>query len=118
MATLTNNTQNWNQATLNNNTANAQQNLLANLIAWADKQAPNRTLWFMVSLVAQGVLFLPVPAVLLFYFNAPLAVLAVTLGLFFSNIIAGMGGAGIRVMLGLLALSIIINVLMVIVFII
>jgi hypothetical protein len=115
MATLTNNTANWNNVTLTNN---INHSVLANLTAWADRQTPNRTLWFMVSLIAQGVLFLPIPAVLLFYFNAPLAVLAVTLGLFFSNIIAGMGGAGIRAMLGFLALSVFVHLLMIIAFII
>ncbi|OOQ58737.1 hypothetical protein [Mucilaginibacter pedocola] len=115
MATLTNNTTTWKQATTTNNT---NTNALANLTAWADKQAPNRTLWFMVSLIAQGVLFLPVPAVLLFYFSAPIAVLAVTLSLFFANIIAGMGGAGIRTMLGIFAASVLVHILMVIAFII
>jgi hypothetical protein len=67
--------------------------------AFADKQADSKTLWFIVSLIAQGVLFLPVPAALIYYFQAPLAVLAVTLGLYFANIISGMGGAGIRVTL-------------------
>ncbi|WP_454803249.1 hypothetical protein [Mucilaginibacter phyllosphaerae] len=112
MATLTNTTAQWSEASVTNNNVS----LLTKITAWADQQAPNRTLWFMVSLIAQGVLFLPVPAVLLYYFHAPLAVLAVTLGLFFSNIIAGMGGAGIRVMLGFFAFSILAHLLMIIVF--
>lgn len=112
MATLTNTTAQWSEVSLTNN----NNNLLNKILAWADKQAPNRALWFMVSLIAQGVLFLPIPAVLLYYFNAPLAVLAITLGLFFSNIIAGMGGAGIRVMLGFFAFSIIAHLLMILVF--
>lgn len=110
MATLTNTAAQWSEVSLTNN------NLLTQITTWADKQAPNRTLWFMVSLIAQGVLFLPVPAVLLYYFDAPLAVLAVTLSLFFSNIIAGMGGAGIRVMLGFFAFSILAHLLMILVF--
>ena len=113
MATLTNTAAQWSEVSLNN----TKNNLLNKIVAWADKQAPNRTLWFMVSLIAQGVLFLPIPAVLLYYFDAPLAVLAVTLGLFFSNIIAGMGGAGIRVMLGFFAFSILAHLLMILVFI-
>jgi hypothetical protein len=112
MATLTNTVAQWSEVSLKNNNTN----ILTKALAWADEQAPNRTLWFMVSLIAQGVLFLPIPAVLLYYFDAPLAVLAVTLGLFFSNIIAGMGGAGIRVMLGFLALSIFLHALMIIIF--
>ncbi|MFD0795598.1 hypothetical protein ACFQZX_18395 [Mucilaginibacter litoreus] len=111
-------------ATLTNTTAALKTTVAANnnsfsinkLTAWADKQAPNRTMWFMVSLIAQGVLFLPVPAVLLYYFDAPLAVLAVTLGLFFSNIIAGMGGASIRTLLALFAVSILAHLTMVVLF--
>lgn len=111
MATLTNTTAQWSEVSLTNNNS-----ILAKITAWADRQAPNRTLWFMVSLIAQGVLFLPVPAVLLYYFHAPIAILAITLGLFFSNIIAGMGGAGIRVMLGFFAFSILAHLLMILVF--
>jgi hypothetical protein len=81
--------------------------------ALADKQAENKTLWFIVSLIAQGVLFLPIPAALIHYFNAPLPVLAITLGLYFANIIAGMGGAGIRVMLLLFASSVFLHLLMI-----
>nr|WP_067058502.1 hypothetical protein [Mucilaginibacter sp. L294] len=112
MATLTNTPAQWSEVSL----TNSNSNLLTKITAWADRQTPNRTLWFMVSLIAQGVLFLPIPAVLLYYFHAPIAILAVTLGLFFSNIIAGMGGAGIRVMLGFFAFSILTHLLMIIVF--
>jgi hypothetical protein len=112
MATLTNTGAQWSEISLTNN----YPTLLSKIIVWADKQAPNRTLWFMVSLIAQGVLFLPLPAVLLYYFHAPIAILAITLGLFFSNIIAGMGGAGIRAMLGFFAFSILVHLLMIIIF--
>jgi hypothetical protein len=112
MATLTNTAAQWSKASLTNN----NNNLLNTIVTWADTQTPNRTLWFMVSLIAQGVLFLPVPAVLLYYFHAPIAILAITLGLFFSNIIAGMGGAGIRAMLGFFAFSIIAHLLMILIF--
>ena len=112
MATLTNTSAQWSEVSLTNN----NNSLLTKITAWADRQTPNRTLWFMVSLIAQGVLFLPIPAVLLYYFHAPIAILAVTLGLFFSNIIAGMGGAGIRVMLGFFAFSILAHLLMILVF--
>jgi hypothetical protein len=83
---------------------------------FADQQSGNKTLWFIISLIAQGVLFLPVPAALIYYFNAPLAVLAVTLGLYFANIIAGMGGAGIRVMLLFFLTSVIMHLLMIALF--
>jgi len=112
MTTLTNNAAQWQQAT----TAKSNNGFQHKILNWADDQAPNRTLWFMVSLIAQGVLFLPIPAVLLYYFNAPLGILAITLGLFFANIIAGMGGAGIRAMLGFFAFSIITHLLMILLF--
>jgi hypothetical protein len=84
--------------------------------AFVNSQADSKTLWFLVSLVFQGVFFLPVPAILLYYFNAPILVLVVTLALFFANIIAGMGGAGIKTLLTLFAASIALHALMLIVF--
>ncbi|MBK0379605.1 hypothetical protein [Mucilaginibacter segetis] len=83
---------------------------------FSDSQAGNRTAWFLFALVFQGVLFLPLPAVLIYYYDAPVAVLAVTLGLFFANIIAGMGGASIRTLLGFFAAGLVTNVLMFILF--
>src|SRR5476651_1522533 len=78
-------------------------------LATLDNQVSNLTLWYIVSMIAQGILFLPVPAALIFYFNAPLWLLPITLALFFGNIIAGMGGAGIRVILSLFIISSIIH---------
>jgi len=83
-----------------------------------ESQAERITLWFLVSLLFQGILILPVPAALIYYANAPVAVLAVTLTLFFANIIAGMGGAGIKTLLWLFAASLLIHLLMILVFII
>lgn len=86
-------------------------------LAFADSQAPYKTAWFLVSLIAQGVLFLPIPAVLMYYYQAPVAVLAVTMTLFFGNVICGMGGSGIRVVIGAFALSVFIHLFMLAVFI-
>lgn len=91
--TITNN--NWNQ-----------------ILTFIDSQSKVKTQWFMISLIVQGVFFLPLPALLSFYYGAPVYILLVTLGLFFANIIAGMGGSGIRAIFGLLAISTIINLLM------
>jgi hypothetical protein len=93
-------------------------NIFARFLAFADGQQKSKTMWFMVSLIAQAVLFLPVPAVLMYYFNAPVVVLAITMGLFFANVIAGMGGAGTRVLISLFALSALIHLIMLAVFII
>ncbi|WP_413666810.1 hypothetical protein ACEN9X_20025 [Mucilaginibacter sp. Mucisp86] len=118
MATLKINAPEWTAANTSANTTNTKvnNNIWNKLIAFADSQAPNKTIWFMFSLVSQGVLFLPIPAFLLYYYNAPIAILAVTLVLFFGNIIAGMGGLGIRSLLGLFAFSVLVHITMLLVF--
>lgn len=111
MATLkTTLPQQWAQteASTNNNL-----NIWTKLAAFADTQKPNRTLWFFVSLVVHGVFILPLPVVLIYYFGAPVMILGITMILFFVNIVANMGGSGIRTTLGLFAASIGIHVLMV-----
>jgi hypothetical protein len=111
MATLTASAQ-WNtKAAVKSNSTN----LISKWTAFMESQSGNKTLWFLVSLVVQGVFFLPVPAVLIYYNDAPILVLAVTLALFFANIIAGMGGAGIKTLLRLFAVSIIVHALMVLI---
>jgi hypothetical protein len=77
-----------------------------------DHQDSNKTLWYIVSMVAQGVLFLPIPATLIYYFDAPLFLLPITLILFFSNIIGGMGGASIRFIVLLFLTSALIHIIM------
>lgn len=96
----------------------SQNTILAKFNAFADRQADSRTLWFMVSLIVQGVFFLPLPAVFMYYFNAPIICLIVTLGLFFANVILGMGGASIRTLISVFALSIVLHLLMLMVFVI
>jgi hypothetical protein len=99
----------WNGQT---ETQQSTGNIWNKLVAFTDSQAKVKTQWFMISLIVQGVFFLPIPAALSFYFGAPVYLLFITLGLFFANIISGMGGAGIRVTAGLLAASIIVHLLM------
>ncbi|WP_448697540.1 hypothetical protein ACFGVR_12675 [Mucilaginibacter sp. AW1-3] len=78
--------------------------------AFADGQAANRTLWFFISLMVQGVVLLPIPAVLIYYYNAPITVLFITMVCFFTSFIANMGGAGIRTTLLCFAVSIMLHV--------
>jgi hypothetical protein len=85
-------------------------------LSFEDSQAPNKTFWYYVSMIVQGVFFLPLPAVLIFYFNAPVYILGLTLAMFFANIIAGMGGAGIRVILSLYLASVLLHAVMFTVF--
>jgi hypothetical protein len=85
---------------------------------FADRDAEHRTLWFLVSLIVQGVFFLPIPAVLIYYFGAPTLVVVVTLTLFFANVILGMGGASIRTLITYFAVSVLIHLAMLAIFII
>ena len=62
--------------------------------------------------------FLPIPAVLIYYFGAPILCVIVTMGFFFTNVILGMSGASIRTLIAFFALSVIVHLLMLAVFII
>jgi len=92
-------------------------NVYTRVLSVLDSQEQSKTLWYIISLIAQGVLFLPVPAMLIYYFNAPIFILVITLSLYFANIIAGMGGAGIRVLLSLFSISVLVHLLMCAIFI-
>jgi len=113
MTTITASTQ-WTAGTA---TPIPSKSLIGKWNLFMESQTDRKTLWFLVSLVFQGVFLLPVPAALIYFCNAPVLVLGITLGLFFANIIAGMGGAGIKTLLSLFAGSIIIHLLMVALFI-
>lgn len=104
----------WNNTT--ENTSSYNFNLLSRFNQFADGQKQNHTLWFFVILVVHGVLILPLPAVLLYYFDAPIGVLAITMVCFFSNLIATMGGAGIRTALAFFAGSVLIHLIMILAF--
>jgi len=94
------------------NTSGTKNNSWTKLLNIADGQAEHKTVWFLFSLIFQGVLFLPIPAVLMYYYHASIIVLPITFGLYLGNIIVGMGGSGIRVVLGFQLLSVLINLSM------
>ena len=89
----------------------AHHSLLDRFNAFADGQKQHKTILFFIALAVQGIFFLPLPAVLSFYYDAPSAILFITMGCFFTNIIAFMGGAGIRTVLLLSVFSIAIQLL-------
>jgi hypothetical protein len=93
-------------------------NLWKRFLLYADSQKANRTLWFFIALMVHGVIILPLPIVLIYYFNAPALILVITMVCFFTNFIANMGGSGIRSTLISLAASVLIHIIMLIVFII
>jgi hypothetical protein len=110
MATLkTNAPSNWAAATHANE---SHISLLEKFNAFADSQHERKTMWYFLALVVQGIFFLPLPAFLMYYYDASIIVLLVTLACFFTSIIACMGGAGIRAVLLLSAASILIQVIM------
>jgi len=113
MATLkTLTTANW--AVDNNNTNTQHLTLKERFNLFADSQKDRHTVWFMASLIFMGVMILPIPAVLMYYFNAPILVLGVTMVCFFANIIANMGGEGIRTTIFLFAACVAIHLVMII----
>ena len=99
----------WATAT---HTNDATVSLWTKFTAFADSQNERKAMWYFLALVVQGVFFLPLPAFLMYYYNAPIIVLLITLTCFFTSIIACMGGAGIRSVLLLSAASVLIQVLM------
>ncbi|HVS92165.1 MAG TPA: hypothetical protein VHE59_09050 [Mucilaginibacter sp.] len=97
----------------NKETAQNNESIVKRFARFAATQSDKRLGWFMVSLLAQSVLFLPVPAALMYYYDAPIWVLAVTVVTFFANIIAGMGGSKINVLIFLAGFSTIIHIAMI-----
>lgn len=96
--------------------ANQKVSLWNKLVSFAANQKRNYTLWFFLTLVVHGVLILPVPAVLIYYFHAPDAVLAITMMCFFINIVANMGGAGIKTTIGFFAGSLLIHLTLILIY--
>lgn len=90
-----------------------QPSLWSKYLKFADSQKKYRTLWFFASLVFSGVILLPIPAALMYYYHAPIIVLLVTMTCFFTNIIANMGGAGIRATIGTFLASVAIHLVMI-----
>jgi hypothetical protein len=78
-------------------------------LAFVRRENKDKTVWFVLALVLQGTLILPVPAVLLFYYNAPIYVLVITLLTYFPNLITAMTGASLRVTLAIFIASLLIN---------
>ncbi len=89
----------------------AHHNLLDRFNTFADGQKQHKTILFFLALAVQGIFFLPLPAILSFYYDAPGTIIFITMACFFTNIIAFMGGAGIRTVLLLSIISIAIQLL-------
>lgn len=88
-------------------TQKQKSNTWNKFIAKADGHAKNMTSLFTVALVAQCALFIPLPVMLMFYFYVPVSILAITIALFFANIIACIAGSGTRTITSVFGLLVI-----------
>lgn len=116
MATLkTSVATNWNNHSAA--TITVKQNnpgVLAKYLNFVDGQQKNRMLWFLIALSVHATVFLPLPIFLVGYFNAPVAVLGITMVSFFANLVANMGGSGIRTTFTFFMASILLHLIMLI----
>src|ERR1700749_2514600 len=90
-------------------TGGASQTVHEKYLAFVRREDKDKTVWFFLAMVLQGTLILPVPAILLFYYNAPIYVLVITLLTYFPNLITAMTGSGLRVTLAIFIGSLVIN---------
>ncbi|SFG89346.1 hypothetical protein [Pedobacter insulae] len=94
MATLkTTTAANWIAA---NEKAPSNDSAWKKYLAFVDGQKNNSTLWFLISLSIHAAILLPLPLILIGFFNAPISFLVITMFCFFTNFVANMGGSGIR----------------------
>ncbi len=111
MATLINTTAHWLAGSAIQK--QSDNNIYNKLIVFADSQTKNMTSLFTISLIGQCMLFLPLPALLMHYHEA-IIVLAIVVTLFFANIIACIGGKGMRSIVSIFALIVIDLIILVI----
>jgi hypothetical protein len=86
------------------------------VIAFVESQKKQRTKWFLLSFVIQSVFFIPIPVYLIFYFHAPIICVIITVGLFFINLVLGIIDASARKIIICFAVTAILNLLMLPVF--
>ena len=80
---------------------------------FADGQKSNHTGWFLISMLLHSTIFVPLSFLLVYSLDGIILPFLVTsMGLFFANIIANMGGASTRFTIFILWLSVIAHVLM------
>jgi hypothetical protein len=101
------------------NTGNSRAinfNPLVAYLDFVDGQKPYHLMWWCISLVVHANLVLAVPAILIWQYNAPIFVLGITCLGFFGNLVANMGGMGIRVTLSAFFASLLINMAIILIY--
>lgn len=82
--------------------------LWAKYLKFADSQKPNHLFWWLISLLLHSTMFVPLTFVIVSSLGGHTApFLAISMILFFFNIVANMGGASTRVTIFLFALSLV-----------
>jgi hypothetical protein len=78
-------------------------------LAFIKGRQKDRTMWFLLSLVVQGIFILPAPAILLVYYDAPIYVPMITMLTCYPNVITAMTGSGLRDTLAVFACGLLSN---------
>lgn len=98
-------------ATLTLNTA-PSISLWSKYLNFADTQQPNHLGWFLVSIVLHATILVPLTFVLVYSLDGyVIPCLAVSMLVFFANIVANMSSAGTRITIGLFYVSLLIHAL-------
>lgn len=96
-------------ATLTLNTA-PSISLWSKYLNFADSQKPNHLGWFLVSIVLHATILVPLTFVLVYSLDGyVIPCLAVSMLIFFANIVANMSSASTRVTIGVFYLSLLIH---------
>ncbi|WP_142529579.1 hypothetical protein [Pedobacter westerhofensis] len=84
--------------------------LWAKFITFADSQKENRLAWFLVSLILHATMLVPITFILVYSLDGHvIPCLAVSMIIFFANIVANMSGANTRSTIFLFGLSLLIH---------
>lgn len=97
-------------ATLTLNKTAPSINLWTKYLAFADGQTENRLAWFLVSIILHATILVPLTFILVYSLNGyVIPCLAVSMIVFFANIVANMSGANTRSTIFLFGLSLLIH---------
>lgn len=103
-------------APVNNAARQNNKTIYNNVIPFVNSDAQEKAIWFMVSMFFHGVILMPLPSLLIYFYGAPILVQIIGLGLFFSNIIVGISGYSLRLLISVLAISVSTHLFMLIYF--
>jgi hypothetical protein len=88
--------------------------ILSKYFSFVDSQKANSIAWWLGSLLLHGCILVPLTFLFVYSSGGPAALfLMISMGAFFVNVIANMGGAGFRFTFSSLVLSVILHAIMV-----